>query len=75
MCSVDPHRGPLDDSSLVARKLGESAVHYVASPRFLAKHGTPDARALGGARCIGFSVRDLEVQGVKSRIDPGPDGE
>ncbi|WP_342373750.1 LysR family transcriptional regulator [Myxococcus stipitatus] len=65
------HIGPLDDSSLVARKLGESAVHYVASPRFLAKHGTPDARELRGARCIGFSAFETwEVQGVKSRIDP-----
>ncbi|MFY1830695.1 LysR family transcriptional regulator, partial [Myxococcus fulvus] len=40
------HIGPLDDSSLVARKLGEGAVRYVASPRFLAKHGTPSAREL-----------------------------
>ncbi|AGC45317.1 LysR family transcriptional regulator [Myxococcus stipitatus DSM 14675] len=65
------HIGPLDDSSLVARKLGESAVHYVASPRFLAKHGTPSARELRTARCIGFSAFETwEVEGVKSRVDP-----
>ncbi|NOK16719.1 LysR family transcriptional regulator [Corallococcus carmarthensis] len=65
------HIGPLNDSSLVARKLGEGAVRFVASPRFLAKHGTPDARELRSARCIGFSPFETwEAEGVKSRIDP-----
>ncbi|WXH33747.1 hypothetical protein WA016_07757 [Myxococcus stipitatus] len=65
------HIGPLDDSSLVARKLGESAFHYVASPRFLAKQGLPNTRELRSARCIGFSAFETwEVEGVKSRIDP-----
>ncbi|MET0404969.1 MAG: LysR family transcriptional regulator [Cystobacter sp.] len=68
---VGIHIGPLDDSSLVARKLGEGAVHFVASPRFLAKYGTPRARELGSARCIGFSAFETwEAEGVKSRIDP-----
>ncbi|AFE11011.1 LysR family transcriptional regulator [Corallococcus coralloides DSM 2259] len=65
------HIGPLTDSSLVARKLGEGAVRFVASPRFLSKHGIPDARELGSARCIGFSAFETwEAEGVKSRIDP-----
>ncbi|RKH10553.1 LysR family transcriptional regulator [Corallococcus sp. CA053C] len=65
------HLGPLNDSSLVARKLGEGAVRFVASPRFLSKHGTPDARELSSARCIGFSAFETwEAGGVKSRIDP-----
>ncbi|WP_245591886.1 LysR family transcriptional regulator [Cystobacter fuscus] len=65
------HIGPLDDSSLVARKLGEGAVHFVASPRFLSKHGTPDPRDLRAARCIGFSAFETwNVGGVKSRIEP-----
>ncbi|WP_075009332.1 LysR family transcriptional regulator [Stigmatella aurantiaca] len=65
------HIGPLDDSSLVARKLGEGRVHFVASPRFLAKYGTPSARELRSARCIGFSAFETwEAEGVKSRIDP-----
>jgi DNA-binding transcriptional LysR family regulator len=65
------HIGPLDDSSLVVRKLGEGAVRYVASPRYLAKHGTPNARELRAARCIGFSAFETwEVEGVKVRIDP-----
>ncbi|WP_093520316.1 LysR family transcriptional regulator [Stigmatella erecta] len=65
------HIGPLDDSSLVARKLGEGLVHFVASPRFLAKYGTPSARELRSARCIGFSAFETwEAEGVRSRIDP-----
>lgn len=68
---VGIHIGPLDDSSLVARKLGEGPVHFVASPRFLAKYGTPSDRELGSARCIGFSAFETwEAEGVKSRIDP-----
>ncbi|WP_047856331.1 LysR family transcriptional regulator [Archangium gephyra] len=65
------HIGPLDDSSLVARKLGESPFHFVASPRFLSKYGTPSASELRSARCIGFSAFETwEAEGVKSRIDP-----
>jgi DNA-binding transcriptional LysR family regulator len=65
------HIGPLDDSSLVARKLGEGPVHFVASPRYLAKYGMPSARELRSARCIGFSAFEMwEAQGVKFRIDP-----
>ncbi|MHA7628925.1 LysR family transcriptional regulator [Corallococcus sp. M7] len=65
------HIGPLDDSSLVARKLGEGANHFVASPRYLAKHGTPSARELRTARCIGYSAFDTWMaEGVKTRIDP-----
>ncbi|NMO19866.1 LysR family transcriptional regulator [Pyxidicoccus fallax] len=68
---VGIHIGPLDDSSLVARKLGESPVHFVASPRFLAKYGTPSARELRSARCIGFSAFETwKAEGVMSRIDP-----
>ncbi|QSQ23746.1 LysR family transcriptional regulator [Pyxidicoccus parkwayensis] len=63
--------GPLDDSSLVARKLGEGPVYFVASPRYLSKYGTPNARELRSARCIGISAFDTwEAEGVKSRIDP-----
>ncbi|MGE6757788.1 LysR family transcriptional regulator [Corallococcus interemptor] len=65
------HIGPLTDSSLVARKLGESSVHFVASPRYLAKHGMPGARDLRSARCIGFSAFETWMaEGVKTRIDP-----
>ena len=33
--------GYLQDSSLVARKVATSSMHFVASPEYLAKHGTP----------------------------------
>ncbi|RKG84061.1 LysR family transcriptional regulator [Corallococcus terminator] len=65
------HMGTLDDSSLVARKLGEGPVFFVASPGFLAKHGTPNARELQASRCIGFSAFETwRVEGLKVRIDP-----
>ncbi|NBD08804.1 LysR family transcriptional regulator [Corallococcus silvisoli] len=68
---VAVHIGPLNDSSLVAKKLGEGPVRFVASPRFLAKYGAPSARELRSARCIGFSPFETwEAEGVKSRIDP-----
>ena len=35
--------GYLQDSSLVARKIATSSVHFVASPKYLAKHSTPQA--------------------------------
>ncbi|PTL79450.1 LysR family transcriptional regulator [Vitiosangium sp. GDMCC 1.1324] len=63
--------GDLDDSSLVARKLGEAHVYYVASPKFLAAHGTPSAKTFRTARCIG--TRPFEtwaVSGVQSKIEP-----
>lgn len=63
--------GHLDDSSLAVRKLGEGALYYVASPRFLAAHGTPSARELGAARCVG--VRPFETwtaAGVTVKLEP-----
>lgn len=33
--------GYLQDSSLVARKIATSSLHFVASPKYLATHGTP----------------------------------
>lgn len=34
--------GQLPDSSLMAKKLGESTMHFVASPDYLAQHGEPE---------------------------------
>ena len=65
------HIGPLDDSSLVARKLGEGPVHFVASPAFLARHGRPDPKELRAVRCIGFSPFETwDVGGVRARVEP-----
>ncbi|MFY0575761.1 LysR family transcriptional regulator [Cystobacter fuscus] len=63
--------GTIDDSSLVARKLGEGPLYFVASPRYLSKHGMPSAKELRSARCIGFSPFETwEAENVKTRIDP-----
>ncbi len=63
--------GTLDDSSLTAKKLGEGHTYHVASPAFLAEHGTPSARDLRGSRCIGMKATETwEVGGVAHKIEP-----
>jgi DNA-binding transcriptional LysR family regulator len=48
--------GPLRDSALVARKLGTSRMVVVASPAYLARHGTPSSpEDLAGHRSIGWT--------------------
>ncbi len=63
--------GTLDDSSLVARKLGEGHVYYVASPDYLAKHGMPRPEDLRSSRCVGVRPFETwEASGVTSKIEP-----
>jgi DNA-binding transcriptional LysR family regulator len=63
--------GELDDSSLAARKLGEGHVYYVASPSFLAEHGTPRPARLRETRCIGVRpVETWDTGGVRTKIEP-----
>ena len=65
------HIGALEDSSWVARRLGEAATYLVASPGYLARHGRPRPKDLPAARCIGFNAFETwTVEGVKSRIHP-----
>jgi len=49
--------GPLEDSSLVAQRLGQARLQVVASPAFLRRHGTPqhpgELRALPCVRLLG----------------------
>jgi len=50
--------GPLPDSPLIARRLGESDRAVIASPAYLAKYGTPAVpEELQRHRCIGFNFR------------------
>jgi DNA-binding transcriptional LysR family regulator len=50
--------GPLADSGLTARKLGDSGRVIVASPAYLARRGTPQApEDLLTHACIGFNFR------------------
>lgn len=63
--------GPLDDSSLTAKRLGEGHVYFVASPAFLAKHGAPTPKSLRLARCIGTRPSETwEAAGVSSKVEP-----
>lgn len=49
--------GPLADSTLKARCLGTSRLRLLASPEYLARHGTPDnAGQLSGHRLLGFTA-------------------
>jgi DNA-binding transcriptional LysR family regulator len=53
--------GRLADSALTARKLGETGRVIVASPGYLAAHGTPDApEGLHRFNCLNFNFRRAE---------------
>jgi DNA-binding transcriptional LysR family regulator len=53
--------GPLPDSPLTARKLGETGRVIVASPDYLARHGTPKVpEDLHGHNCLSFNFRRAE---------------
>jgi len=53
--------GPLADNALTARKIGETRRVIVASPDYLARHGTPmTPEDLHGHNCLNFSFRRAE---------------
>lgn len=50
--------GKLQDSNLMARRIGETRRRIVASPDYLARHGTPQApEDLVRHNCLGFNFR------------------
>ncbi|HEZ2457369.1 TPA: LysR family transcriptional regulator CrgA [Neisseria meningitidis] len=70
--------GELDDSGLRARHLFDSRFRVIASPEYLAKHGTPQsAEELAGHQCLGFTEPGslntwavLDAQGNPYKISP-----
>ena len=70
--------GELDDSGLRARHLFDSHFRLVASPEYLAKHGTPQSTEdLANHQCLGFTEPSslntwavLDAQGNPYNISP-----
>jgi DNA-binding transcriptional LysR family regulator len=53
--------GPMPDSQLMARRLGDNGRTVVASPAYLAERGTPRLPAdLAGHNCLNFNFRRAE---------------
>ena len=53
--------GPLNDTGLTARKIGETRRVVVASPEYLARHGTPQVpEDLHDHNCLNFNFRRAE---------------
>src|ERR1700689_125210 len=74
------HSGDLPDSSLVARKLGQTMTVLVATPQYLARYGAPESpEDLNRFRSVVFVERGSVLpwsfgsgQAVKHVIPPGP---
>jgi DNA-binding transcriptional LysR family regulator len=63
--------GNMQDSALSVRKLGQGYVYFVASPGYLAAHGSPTRDTIRGARFVGTrSIETWEMFGVRTRIEP-----
>jgi DNA-binding transcriptional LysR family regulator len=55
--------GALRDSSLIARRIGSTTERIVASPAYLARHGTPQRPSdLSSHACLRFSRSGMEVR-------------
>lgn len=62
--------GPLPDSPLIARRLGESDRVVIASPAYLARHGVPaEPEELLAHRCLGFNFRRRQPWWPFARAD------
>ena len=61
--------GPLKNSNLVARRLGETRTLIVASPAYLEAHGTPQVPSeLAAHNCLGFTFSQPSMEwGLKEK--------
>ncbi len=63
--------GALDDSSLVAHKLGQGMVFCVAAPGFLAEQTVLRPQDLGNVRCVGTRTVESWLIGAESvKVEP-----
>jgi len=63
--------GELDDSSLVARRIGEGRLGYVASPAFLRRHPIAHPRDLATVASIGMRARETwTLDGRRVQVSP-----
>lgn len=63
--------GPLDDSSLAFRKLGEGHAYVVASPALLRAHPVTSVAHLRAAPAVGTRfVETWEVKGTRIEVEP-----
>jgi DNA-binding transcriptional LysR family regulator len=63
--------GPLDDSSMAARKLGEGHTYFVASPAFVAEHGRPTPETLHAFRSVATRADERwDVGGRSIPVEP-----
>jgi DNA-binding transcriptional LysR family regulator len=54
--------GVLQDSSLIARRLGGAQLSVVGAPRYFAKHGTPKRpEDLAAHNCLAFTFRETRL--------------
>lgn len=50
--------GPLEESSLISRRIGEAPVHLVASPRLVRRLGTPTLKTLPALPLVGIRATE-----------------
>ncbi len=67
--------GDLPDSSLVSVRIADNRRLCVATPAYLARHGTPlHPNALTAHDCLTLSSEASQTRGWAFRMPPGPDG-
>ncbi|RBW46877.1 LysR family transcriptional regulator [Psychromonas sp. B3M02] len=62
--------GELNDSNLIARKVGDYKMRFCASPSYLSKYGEPNSlESLKDHSCLGFVYNQGQMQSLKLNSD------